>query len=91
MEKLIQNLLTVNRLVRDEIDKVDGAFDQKEFKTLFAKSGLSPLSVKKFNKLDTNKSGKIEESELGTLIKMLVQSHLRNHLKSLTAPKQGNQ
>ena len=46
--------------------KSDGGLDQEEFKTMLAKAGLkpSPLSVQQFNLLDTNKNGKIEESEV---------------------------
>ena len=46
--------------------KSDGGLDQEEFKTMLAKAGLkpSPLSIQQFNLLDTNKNGKIEESEV---------------------------
>ena len=46
--------------------KSDGGLDQEEFKTVLAKGGLkpSPLSNQKFNELDTNKNGKLEESEV---------------------------
>ena len=46
--------------------KSDGGLDQEEFKTVLAKGGLkpSPLSNQKFNELDTNKNGKVEESEV---------------------------
>ena len=79
MKKLIEKLLTVNRLVRDKFDKgrVNGGLDQKELKTMFANSGVIPLTVKKFNKADTNKNGKIEESELGPVINVFVLSYLR--------------
>ena len=43
----------------------DGGFDQQELKTMFAQGGLdiSP-NVDKFNELDTDKDGKIEQSEV---------------------------
>ena len=46
--------------------KSDGGVDQEEFKTMLAKGGLKPssLSTQKFNELDTNKNGKLEESEM---------------------------
>ena len=46
--------------------KSDGGLDQEEFKTVLAKGGLkpSPLSNQKFDELDTNKNGKVEESEV---------------------------
>ena len=46
--------------------KSDGGLDKEEFKTMLAKGGLkpSPLSDEKFAELDTNKNGKLEESEV---------------------------
>ena len=46
--------------------KSDGGVDPEEFKTMIAKGGLKPsaLSSQKFNELDTNKNGKLEESEV---------------------------
>ena len=45
--------------------KSDGSVDQKDLKAMFAEAGMavSP-SVEKFNELDTNKNGKIEQSEV---------------------------
>ena len=45
--------------------KSNGSLDQQELKTMFAKAGLdiSP-NVDKFNELDANKNGKIEQSEV---------------------------
>ena len=46
--------------------KSDGGVDQEELKTMFAKAGLKPSasSDAKFTELDTNKNGKLEESEV---------------------------
>ena len=46
--------------------EADGAIDLNELETVFAKSGLklSNRIIKNFHKLDTNKNGKIEESEV---------------------------
>ena len=56
------------KLTEEEATKIksDGGVDQEEFKTMLAKGGLkpSPLSSKSFNELDTNKNGKLEESEV---------------------------
>ena len=48
--------------------KSDGAVDLEEFKTMLDKGGLkhSPSIIRKFNELDTNKNGKLEESEIKT-------------------------
>ena len=47
--------------------EMDGGFDLNEVKTILAKSGLKPPTniIEKFNKLDTNKNGLIEKSEVG--------------------------
>ena len=49
-------------------DKInaEGAIDLKELNTLLAMSGQNPsgMTVDKFNELDTNGDGKIEESEV---------------------------
>ena len=60
-EKEIKNLAS---LVQSKM-KSDGGFSQPELNTMFAKSGLdrSP-NIDKFNALDTNKNGKLEESEI---------------------------
>ena len=44
----------------------DGGIDLNELETVFAKGGLKPstMVIEKFNELDTNKNGKIEESEV---------------------------
>jgi len=48
--------------------KSDGGVDLEEFKTMLEKGGLkpSPSIIRKFNKFDTNKNGKLEESEIKT-------------------------
>ena len=46
--------------------EADGGIDLNELETLLAKVGLKPSTtvIGKFNELDTNKNGKIEESEV---------------------------
>ena len=39
-------------------------FNFKELKAMFSKAGLSSPSKRKFNKLDTNKNGKLEGKEM---------------------------
>ena len=65
-QKVKDQLKTMANLVQAKM-KSDGGFDQQDLKTIFAQSGLdiSP-SVDKFNELDTNKNGKIEESEVNS-------------------------
>ena len=48
--------------------EADGAIDLNELETVFAKSGLklSNRIIKNFHKLDTNKNGKIEKSEVNS-------------------------
>ena len=41
-----------------------GDFNFKELKAMFSKAGLSSPSKRKFNKLDTNKNGKLEGKEM---------------------------
>ena len=49
----------------------DGGIDKKELNTVFSKSNIKPSAeiTKKFNELDTNKNGKVEESELSSISK----------------------
>ena len=60
-EKEIKNLAS---LVQSKM-KSDGGFSQPELKRMFSKSGLdaSP-NIAQFNDLDTNKNGKLEDSEI---------------------------
>ena len=46
--------------------EADGGIDLNELETLLVKGGLklSTTIIEKFNELDTNKNGKIEESEV---------------------------
>ena len=46
--------------------EADGGIDLNELETLLAKVGLKPSTkvIEKFHELDTNKNGKIEESEV---------------------------
>ena len=46
--------------------EADGGIDLNELEAIFAKVGLKPSTtvIGKFNELDTNKNGKIEESEV---------------------------
>ena len=49
----------------------DGGIDKKELNTVFSKSNIKPSAeiTKKFNELDTNKNGKVDESELSSVTK----------------------
>ena len=46
--------------------EADGGIDLNELETILAKGGLKPSTkiIEKFQELDTNKNGKIEESEV---------------------------
>ena len=46
--------------------EADGGIDLNELERVFAKVGLKPSTkvIEKFHELDTNKNGKIEESEV---------------------------
>ena len=46
--------------------EADGGIDLNELETILAKGGLKPSTkiIEKFHELDTNKNGKIEESEV---------------------------
>ena len=46
--------------------EADGGIDLNELQRVFAKVGLKPSTkvIEKFHELDTNKNGKIEESEV---------------------------
>ena len=63
-ESVQNKLKNVANLVQSKI-KSDGGLNHQELNTMFAKSGLdrSP-NIDKFNALDTNKNGKLEESEI---------------------------
>ena len=68
-----QRLWGVAKLVEDKL-KSEGSFDQKELQRMFAEGGLESPSIDltklnvKFNDLDNNKDGKIEESEIRSVI-----------------------
>ena len=73
-KKQLEKLKTFDRLLLEIWDHWYEGLDQKTLKTMFAKTGLRPLPVKKFNALDTNKNGEIEGVELSALIDLLIQS-----------------
>ena len=47
----------------------DGGIDKNELNTLLSKSNIKPSAeiTEKFNELDTNKNGKLEESEIRSM------------------------
>ena len=49
----------------------DGGIDKNELKALLSKSNIKPSAeiAEKFNELDTNKNGKLEESEISSTTK----------------------
>ena len=63
-KNVTDQLKTVAGLVQAKM-KSDGSLNQQDLKTMFAQGGLDMApNVDKFNELDTNKDGKIEESEV---------------------------
>ena len=48
-----------------------GGIDENELKAVLSKSNIKPLTeiAEKFNELDTNKNGKLEESEISSTTK----------------------
>ena len=49
----------------------DGGIDENELKAVLSKSNIKPSAeiAEKFNELDTNKNGKLEESEISSTTK----------------------
>ena len=52
----------------------DGEIDKNELNTLLSKSNIKPSAeiTEKFNELDTNKNGKLEESEIRSMTRSML-------------------
>ena len=62
-----------SKITPDEKRKMesDGGIDKNELKAVLSKSNIKPSAeiAEKFNELDTNKNGKLEESEISSTTK----------------------
>ena len=69
-EEILENIGLKLTKAEAKTIEADGGVDLREMDTLLAMGGMKPSNtiVEAFNELDTNKNGKLEESELNSNI-----------------------